>query len=103
MPQGRLTPEFGIPLSDHGARMYARTFWRWTTAAPLSEKYYGISPPYAYCANDPVNAVDPDGKKRKCVIDYKENEIRITSTFVYYESQLRDGIQYAIWMLNTGR
>ena len=27
---------------------------------PLVEKYYGISP-YAYCANDPVNRVDPDG------------------------------------------
>ena len=28
---------------------------------PLAEKYYNISP-YAYCANNPVNFVDPDGK-----------------------------------------
>ena len=28
---------------------------------PLSEKYYNISP-YAYCANNPVNFVDPDGR-----------------------------------------
>ena len=28
---------------------------------PLSEKYYGISP-YAYCADNPLNAVDPDGR-----------------------------------------
>lgn len=28
---------------------------------PLSEKYYGISP-YAYCAGNPVNYVDPDGR-----------------------------------------
>ena len=27
---------------------------------PLSEKYYHISP-YAYCAGNPVNLVDPDG------------------------------------------
>lgn len=29
---------------------------------PLCEKYYWISP-YAYCLNNPVNAIDPDGKK----------------------------------------
>jgi hypothetical protein len=28
---------------------------------PLSEKYYGISP-YAFCNNNPVNLVDPDGR-----------------------------------------
>jgi hypothetical protein len=28
---------------------------------PLAEKYYSISP-YAYCANNPVNAIDPDGR-----------------------------------------
>lgn len=27
---------------------------------PLAEKYYSISP-YAYCAGNPVNIVDPDG------------------------------------------
>lgn len=29
---------------------------------PLCEKYYWISP-YAYCANNPINAIDPDGRK----------------------------------------
>jgi hypothetical protein len=29
---------------------------------PLAEKYYHLSP-YAYCAGDPVNLVDPDGRK----------------------------------------
>ena len=28
---------------------------------PLAEKYYNLSP-YAYCANNPVNFVDPDGR-----------------------------------------
>jgi len=27
---------------------------------PLAEKYYSISP-YAYCAGNPVNRIDPDG------------------------------------------
>ena len=34
---------------------------RWLVPDPLSEKYYGVSP-YAYCAGDPVNLVDVDGK-----------------------------------------
>ena len=29
---------------------------------PQAEKYYHLSP-YAYCASDPVNLVDPDGRK----------------------------------------
>lgn len=31
------------------------------TPDPLSEKYYGVSP-YAFCNNNPVNFVDPDGE-----------------------------------------
>ena len=34
----------GIPLLDFGARMYNPAIARWTTADPLSAKYYGISP-----------------------------------------------------------
>ena len=54
-------PDFGIPYSDHGARLYAPSLRRWMIPDPLSEKYYGISP-YAYCADNPLNAVDPDGR-----------------------------------------
>ena len=45
---------------DFGARMYSAADARWTTMDPLSEKYYHISP-YAYCAGNPVNLVDPEG------------------------------------------
>ena len=34
---------------------------RWTTPDPLAEKYYDLSP-YAFCANNPINFVDPDGR-----------------------------------------
>ncbi len=34
---------------------------RFSTMDPLAEKYYDISP-YAYGGNNPVNAVDPDGR-----------------------------------------
>ena len=50
-----------ISFLDFGARMYNPAIARWTTADPLSEKYYGISP-YAYCLNNPTNSFDPDGK-----------------------------------------
>ena len=35
---------------------------RWDNIDPLCEKYYSVSP-YAYCENNPVNAIDPDGKE----------------------------------------
>ena len=51
----------GLNEYDYGARWYDPILARFTTVDPLCEKYYNISP-YAYCANNPVNAVDPDGK-----------------------------------------
>ena len=47
-------------LTDFGARLYSPPLRRWLTPDPLGEKYYDISP-YAYCAGDPVNAIDDGG------------------------------------------
>ena len=54
--------DFGTGYIDFGARQYNPSLRRWMTPDPLSEKYYGISP-YAFCNNNPVNLVDPDGSK----------------------------------------
>lgn len=51
----------GLTLYDYGARMYDPAIARWTSVDPLCEKYYNTSP-YAYCADNPVNAVDVDGR-----------------------------------------
>ena len=53
----------GIDLAkiDFGARFYDPYTARWTTPDPLASKYSSVSP-YTYCANDPVNKFDPDGK-----------------------------------------
>ena len=51
----------GLDWYDYGARMYDVTLGRWTTVDPMCEKYYHVSP-YAYCGNNPVNWIDPDGK-----------------------------------------
>ncbi|GHT70532.1 hypothetical protein FACS1894155_00010 [Bacteroidia bacterium] len=51
----------GLNLYDYGARMYDPAIGRFTTMDPMAEKYYSVSP-YAYCLNNPVNAVDRDGR-----------------------------------------
>ena len=50
---------FGINWYDSGAR-FQTTDGIFTSLDPLAEKYYHISP-YAYCAGNPVNVVDPQG------------------------------------------
>jgi hypothetical protein len=42
--------------------MYAHPFSYMNCVDPLAENYYDVSP-YACCAGNPVNAVDPDGKR----------------------------------------
>ena len=41
---------------------------RWTTPDPLADKYYSTSP-YAFCNNNPVNFVDPDGRYIETIWD----------------------------------
>ena len=52
----------GLDWYDYGARQYDPAIARFTSMDPLAEKYYHISP-YAYCAGNPVNYVDPDGRE----------------------------------------
>ena len=51
----------GAPYLDFGARLYSPRTATWLSQDPMAEKYYNLSP-YAYCAGDPVNLVDPNGK-----------------------------------------
>jgi RHS repeat-associated protein len=52
----------GLDTYDYGARQHDPILARWDRIDPLCEKYYNISP-YAYCANNPVRFVDPDGRE----------------------------------------
>ena len=53
----------GLDLYDYGARWYDPVgSLGFTTMDPLAEDDYGISP-YIYCRDNPVNAIDPDGRK----------------------------------------
>lgn len=51
----------GLNFYDYGARQYDPILGHFTQMDPLCEKYYNFHP-YAYCMNNPMNAVDPDGK-----------------------------------------
>ena len=48
--------------SYYGARYYTDRLSIWLSVDPLADKYPHLSP-YAYCADNPVMFVDPDGKK----------------------------------------
>jgi len=54
----------GLNEYDSQARMYYAPIMRTTTIDPMCESYYHISP-YAWCGNNPVKYIDPDGREIK--------------------------------------
>ena len=70
----------GLNTYDHGARQNDPVLCRWDRMDPLSEKYYSTSP-YAYCVNNPVRFIDPDGME----IDTSNmNEEEMRMLFILY-------------------
>lgn len=67
---------------DFGARMYSPSAMRWMTMDPLCEKFYDTSP-YAYCAGNPVNLVDPDGMQWYSYTDKDGN-----TKYTYWEGEM---------------
>ena len=61
MTAGAPAAAAGSPYLDYGARLFDPRTAAWLSQDPMAEKYYSISP-YAYCANNSVNAIDIDGR-----------------------------------------
>ena len=51
----------GLNTYDYGARQYIPALPSWDRIDPLAEEYYSVSP-YAYCNNNPIRFIDPDGR-----------------------------------------
>jgi len=51
----------GLKWYDYGARWYDPLLVNWNRPDPSHKDYYPWSP-YVYCGDNPVNAVDPDGR-----------------------------------------
>ena len=80
--------DFGIDYTDFGARLYSPVIRRWATPDPKSEDRYGVSP-YAYCAGDPVNFVDPDGNdwySYEKTIENEDGEARIETLYAWTDA-----------------
>ena len=79
---------FGGPYKRH----YNATLSIWLSVDPMSDKYPGVSP-YAYCANNPVKLVDPNGEELTKFEDANGNLIK----------QIDDGSNAVFRQVSTGR
>jgi RHS repeat-associated protein len=70
--------------SYFGARYYDSGLSIWLSVDPMSDKYPNLTP-YAYCANNPVILVDPDGR------DWYESEDKKTIEYLHGVTGQREG------------
>jgi len=73
----------GLDFYDFVNRGFDPVLMRFTRTDPMAGKYSWISP-LAYCANNPVNIIDPTGKSGEAVIDEQNKTITVNMHMVYY-------------------
>ena len=66
----------GLNWYDYGARHYDAALGRFTTVDPLAEKHYSINS-YAYCGNNSINRIDPDGRDWRVQTHYNRETDKI--------------------------
>ena len=75
---------YGLDAYDFGARMYFADRLQWGQMDPLCEKYYDWSP-YAYCFNNPVLLVDPDGRDGMITGQGTKEDPYVVTAVYYYQ------------------
>lgn len=86
MKNCRNTSSMSFALASPYKRHYNADLSLWLSVDPMSDKYPGVSP-YAYCANNPVRLVDPDGEDLTDFYDISTGEHLL---------HIKDGIDEAI-------
>ena len=75
----------GLDWYDHGARMYDAAKVAWDRVDSQYNEYYPYSP-YIYSMNNPINALDTDGRKvyvfARNLIENKYLNVNVIHTFV---------------------
>ena len=66
-------------ILDFGSRYYNPQIGRWLHRDPQSESYYQYSP-YTYCANNPMNLVDPYGER---IVTTDFFRVGMQDTYIY--------------------
>ena len=79
----------GLDWYDYVARQYDPVYGRFTSIDPLCEKYPYLSP-YAYCGNNPMNAIDPDGRDYWVIKDEREKRITIKANYYAMTSDMKE-------------
>ena len=100
----------GLYEYDFGARQYYSAVPGFTKPDPMAEKYYWLSP-YLYCANNPVNFVDPTGNIIQMssessvsdLVDVLTNVQMITDDELFLSKQENGSFQIGISSFKDGK
>ena len=76
-------------IYDFGARQYFPKYAIWGSVDPLAGSFANVSP-FAYCSNNPVLFIDPDGERAKVSIDAKNQRVVISANIYINSNKYSD-------------